>query len=63
MPSIKVRYCLDNAARCERMASDVHDPNLKTNYAESAKQWRRLAEQIEHLEKENSGVFIPFDNS
>jgi hypothetical protein len=62
MPSEKVRYCLDNAERWERMACDVHDPGLKVTYAESASEWRRLAEKIEHLEK-TSGVFIPVDNS
>jgi hypothetical protein len=63
MPSRKVEYCLENAARCERMAAAMHQPDIKTAYAESARQWRRLAEQMEHSEKEGAGIFVPVDNS
>jgi len=62
MPSEKVRHCLENAKRWERMASGVRDPGLKAAYAFSAGQWRRLAEEIEHVEKRD-GVFIPADSS
>jgi hypothetical protein len=62
MPSEKVRYCLENAARWERMASGPHDPGLRAAYADSASQWRRPAEEIEHMETRD-GVFIPADNS
>ena len=54
----RVRYCLENAKRWERMASGVHDPALRTAYDFSAGQWRRLAEEIEHAENTHR-VFIP----
>jgi hypothetical protein len=60
--SEKVRYCLENAARWERMASGLHDPGLRVAYADSASQWRRLAEEIEHMEQETESLF-PADNS
>ena len=62
MPSEQVRYCLENAKRWERRASDVRDRGLKAAYAFSADQWRRLAEEIEHAEK-GDGVFSLADNS
>jgi hypothetical protein len=61
MPSEQVRYCLENAKRWERMASGVRDPGLKAAYAFSAGQWRRLAEEIEHVEKRDGA--IPADSS
>lgn len=35
------------AAQCERMAERNHDPTLKAQYLELARQWRDLAHQVE----------------
>jgi hypothetical protein len=52
MKSAQVQKCLDKAAYFERMASIVSDRDAKLQFAEVAKQWRHLAEQIEELELE-----------
>jgi hypothetical protein len=56
MPSERVRHCLENAKRWERMASGAQDLGLKAAYAFSAGQWRRLAEEIEHVEKRDGAI-------
>jgi hypothetical protein len=45
------QYC-DKAAECDWMASRAKDLAVKTSLAEVAAQWRHLANQVEHLERE-----------
>jgi len=42
--------CLNNAARCEELATTVQDHALRMTYSDMAAQWRKLAKQIELLE-------------
>ena len=43
-----IRLCFANVSESERLASHVHDPNLKAKYIESALHWRRLAEKMKN---------------
>jgi hypothetical protein len=43
-----IGLCFANVSENERLVAHVHDPNLKAKYAESALDWRRLAEQLKN---------------
>jgi hypothetical protein len=50
----KAQRCLNNAARCDRLASQVRDPLVGVTLSEVAAQWRRIASQIKWLESEKA---------
>jgi hypothetical protein len=49
---LSAQDCLDSATYCDDMASHVQDYDVKLSFAESARSWRILAQQIERPEKE-----------
>ena len=49
--SEKVQQYLDKAEKCESRADKATNPDLKEIFLECAKQWRRLAREVQALER------------
>jgi len=45
-----IKACIENAAKAERRAAEVTDPNLKADYLALAGQWAHLARSYEFSE-------------
>ena len=52
----RTEICLKKAAECERMAVLVSDETIRSVYLHLATQWRRMAEDVEELERRFSRV-------
>jgi hypothetical protein len=48
----RVKRYLDKAEECERLAAHAQDPDIKAALVSIAQQWRKLARQIERLERD-----------
>jgi hypothetical protein len=51
---LTVQDCLHSAMYCDDMAAQVDDCDIKFTFAETAREWRLLAQQIDRLNKDRT---------
>ena len=51
-PRMTIQEYLEKAAHCDRMAADAKHLDVKLTYADLARQWRDIARQASHLQRQ-----------
>jgi hypothetical protein len=59
--SLRQEYYRLKAAQCERAGAEATEPGVRQTFADLAKQWRQMADSLEHIERlwDGAGVSVP----